>query len=131
MGKLLRNPKILIALIAVLALFIAGLAGGALGEKFGGGFLGSSLPHLQLAAEKVTADEQFPGFTITNTMIATWMTIVVLLVLAFLATRKLSEVPRGFQNVFEAIFEYFINLGTNIAGKERTRKFLPLVLTPV
>ncbi|MDA1189271.1 MAG: F0F1 ATP synthase subunit A [Chloroflexi bacterium] len=117
------------ALVAFLVLFVVGLAGGALGDKFGAGFLSSPLPHLQLAAEKVTANEQFPGFTITNTMIATWASIVLLLIISFFATRKITEVPRGLQNFFEAVFEYFINLAESVAGRERARVFLPLVMT--
>jgi len=128
-GKLLRKPKVAIVLVVFLVVFIIGLAGGALGDKFGGGFLGSPLPHLQLAAEKVTAEPQFPGFTVTNTMIATWVAIAVLGILTFFATRRMTEVPRGLQNLFEAVIEYFIHLAETIAGHERARTFLPLVLT--
>lgn len=129
MSKLLRKPKVAIVLVVFLAVFIIGLAGGALGDKFGGGFLGSPLPHLQLAAEKVTAEPQFPGFTVTNTMIATWAAIVLLGILAFFATRRMTEVPRGLQNLFEAIVEYFIKLCESVAGRDKARKFLPLVMT--
>lgn len=128
MGKLLRKPKVAIVLVVFLVVFIIGLAGGALGDKFGGGFLGSPLPHLQLAAEKVTAEPQFPGFSITNTMIATWAAIVLLVLLSFFATRRMTEVPKGLQNLFEAIIEYFIKLCESVAGSQ-ARRFLPLVMT--
>jgi F-type H+-transporting ATPase subunit a len=128
-GKLLRKPKALIVLVVFLAVFIIGLAGGALGDKFGGGFLGSPIAHLQLSAEKLSTEPLFLGFAITNTMIATWAAIVILGVLAFFATRRMTEVPQGLQNLFEAIIEYFMRLAETIAGHERARKFLPLVLT--
>ena len=129
MSALLRNPKVLTTLVVLAVLAIVGLAGGALGNKFGGGFLGAPIAHLQLAAENVTSDSLFLGFSITNTMLATWITIVVLAALAFFATRRLREVPRGLQNLLEVIIEYFLNLAETVAGRERARRFFPLIMT--
>ena len=129
MSGLLKRPKILAILVVLGVLSILGLAGGALGNEFGGGFLGAPIAHLQLPAENLTADPQFLDFTVTNTMLATWITIAVLAVLAFFATRKITDVPKGLQNLFEAIIEYFLNLTETVAGKEQGRKFFPLVMT--
>ena len=128
MSKLLSNPKILTAVIALFVLFIVGLAGGVLGDSFGGGFLKAPIAHIQLAAEPVTGD-LIAGFAITNTMIATWIAIVVLVVVSFLATRRMSLVPTGLQNLVEAVIEAFLNLTEGIAGKENARRFFPLVFT--
>ena len=129
MATLLRRPKILIALIVLGILFVAGLAGGALGNEFGGGFIGAPILHLQVASEALNAEDILPGFKITNTMVATWLTIAVLVVLAYFATRRVREVPRGLQSLFEVIIEFFLNLAESVAGPERARRFLPLVLT--
>ena len=129
MSGLLKNPKLLTVLVVFAVLFILGLAGGALGNEFDGGFLGAPIPHIQLAAEPVLADEVLPGWKLTNTMLATWLTIAVLAVLAYFATRRMNEVPRGLQNLFEVIIEYFMNLAESVAGPEKARRFLPLVLT--
>ena len=108
---------------------IVSLAGGALGNEFGGGFLGSPIAHIQLPAESITAKPLFLDFDITNTMIATWVSILVLVVIAFFATRRVNEVPRGLQNLLEAIIEFFLNLAESVAGPERARRFIPLVVT--
>ena len=129
MTKLLRNPKFMMSIVVIGVLFAIGLAGGALGNEFGGGFIGSSIPHLQLAAEPVISGELFPGFVLTNTMVATWLTILVLTILSFFATRNMKEIPGGLQNVFEVILEFFLNLAESIAGPEKARRFFPLVMT--
>ena len=129
MSKLLNNPK-LATIGAVLGiLLILGIAGGALGNEFGGGFLGSPIANISLKAEPIFSGELFSGFAITNTMVGTWLTILVLLVLSFFATRRVSEVPRGLQNFFEVIIEFFLNLTQSIAGPEKGRRFFPLVMT--
>ena len=129
MSKLLRNPKLVTALVVVGIIFLLSLAGGALGNEFGGGFLGSPLAHIQLPAESITAKPVIGGFHITNTMIATWAAIVLLVVVSYFATRRLSDVPRGLQNVVEVIIEGFLGLAESVAGPEKARRFLPLVLT--
>jgi F-type H+-transporting ATPase subunit a len=128
-SKLLRNPKLVTALVVVGIIFLLSLAGGALGNEFGGGFLGSPLAHIQLPAESITAKPVIAGFHITNTMIATWAAIVLLVVVSYFATRRLSDVPRGLQNVVEVIIEGFLGLAESVAGPEKGRRFLPLVLT--
>ena len=129
MGKALKSPKVLFALLVAGAILVVALAGGALGNEFGGGFLGSPLASIELAAEPISADPLFLDFEITNTMVATWITILVLVVISFFATRRRTEVPKGLQNLAEAVIEFFLNLSESIAGPERGRRFLPLVLT--
>ena len=129
MSKLLKSPKALVAIAAVLIIFVVSLAGGALGNEFGGGFLAAPILHIQLPAEPVFAEELFPGFKLTNTMVATFLTIIVLTVLSYFATRRMTEVPTGLQNLFEAIIEFFSDLASSIAGPENGRRFLPLALT--
>ena len=129
MSKLLGNPKVLTGVIVAGIIFIVALAGGALGNEFGGGFLSSPIAHIQLRAESVTSEPIVSGFSITNTMIATWVTIVVLITISFCATRKINLVPRGLQNPIEAFVEFFLNLSESIAGPEKARRFLPLVMT--
>jgi F-type H+-transporting ATPase subunit a len=51
-----------------------------------------------------------------------------LLLFAFFATRKLSMIPSGVQNVFELAVEMWDNLGQSVAG-ERNKMFFPFVTT--
>ncbi len=129
MSSLLGNPKILTALIAVLILFIVGLAGGALGNEFGGGFLGAPLAAIELKAEPIGPDPIVGDFKITNTMVTTWIAIVVLGLVSFLGTRRAGEVPGRLQSFLEVILEFFLNLAESVAGPKNGRRFFPLVMT--
>lgn len=71
------------------------------------------------------------GFPITNTIVATLLADVLLLLLAFSAWRfyrRGGEVPRGLLNAFEAILEYLWNSVEGSAGKW-ARRILPVVAT--
>ena len=129
MSKLLSSPKAVTALIVTGVVLLVSLAGGALGNEFGGGFLGTPIAHIQLPAESIMEGDLFLGWKITNTMIATWMAILVLVTISFVAMRRPSAVPRGLQNLVEVIIEFFLNLAVSVAGPEKARRFLPLVVT--
>ena len=129
MSRLLRNPKALTVVTVLATLFILGLAGGALGNQFGGGFLGSPIAHIQLAAEDVSANPIVGDFRIKNTMVTAWAAIVVLALASYFGTRRVREVPGRLQNLLEAILEFFLGLAESIAGPERARRFFPLVMT--
>jgi F-type H+-transporting ATPase subunit a len=58
----------------------------------------------------------------------TWFIMAVLTLFSFLATRRMSILPGGFQNVMEVIVEGFDNLITESMGHEG-RKFFPLIAT--
>ena len=126
---MLRSPKALLILAVGLAVFVVALLGGALGKEFGLGFLGAPMAAIQIPAEPITAKPVVGSFKITNTMIATWITIVVLLVITLLVRRRQAEVPGRLQGLIEIILEFFLNLAEGIAGRERARRFFPLVMT--
>ncbi|MBX5491956.1 MAG: F0F1 ATP synthase subunit A [Chloroflexi bacterium] len=65
---------------------------------------------------------------ITNTIIAAWLAMAVLIVVSVLATRKMELVPRGLQNVAEFAVESLLSICEQVAGP-RGREFLPLVGT--
>jgi F-type H+-transporting ATPase subunit a len=68
------------------------------------------------------------AFPVSNTLFTTWIVMLLLLLFAFFATRKLSMVPSGVQNLFEFVVEMWENLGTSVAG-ERNKMFFPFVTT--
>ena len=126
---MLRSPKALLILAAAVVIFVIALLGGALGEAFGFGFLGAPLAAIQIPAEPVLADPIIGSFKVTNTMVATWITIVVLLLIALKVRSGLSDVPGRFQGLVEVILEFFLSLAESIAGRERARIFFPLVMS--
>lgn len=79
---------------------------------------------------EVLFELEFGNFTfpVSNTLFTTWVVMLLILLFAFLATRKMELVPSGLQNVMELIVEMWDNLGHSVAGA-RGRKFLPIVLT--
>lgn len=63
--------------------------------------------HVSLAGEGIF---DVAGFTVTNSLFTTWVVMAVLLILAWAGTRRISVVPSGLQNVWEAILEFLIGL---------------------
>lgn len=88
-------------------------------------FLYSGDPHVEVAAEELFS---IGGFHVTNALFTALIVDILLVVLAFLATRNLQMVPRGLQNVLEIILEALYNLFKNISPKFINRAW-PLVAT--
>jgi F-type H+-transporting ATPase subunit a len=89
-------------------------------------FLRGPTPHIALKPETL---HSFGIVNITNTMITSWIVVILIVVGVFLMTRRWELVPRGAQNVVEAILEAFYNLVTGIAGDKNGRRFFPAVAT--
>lgn len=83
-------------------------------------------PHVEVAAEALFSIT--PGFPFTNSLLMMLVVDVFLIGLALLVTRKMQDVPRGLQNVMEAILEALYNIFRNISPKFVDRAF-PLVAT--
>ena len=66
---------------------------------------------------------------VTNTLIGTWIAIVALVIFLFVGTRRQDIIPSGVQNVAEWAVESLLNLVESVVGKEKARKFFPLVAT--
>ena len=58
----------------------------------------------------------------------TWLVMVILVVLAFAASRNLALVPRGLQNFFEVVLEQMVTLIDDVIG-HAGRRYLPLIAT--
>jgi F-type H+-transporting ATPase subunit a len=68
-------------------------------------------------------------FNITNTLLTAWIVTAILIAICFFATRRMSMVPSGFYNAFEAVIELIYNFVTGIAGERNGRRFFPLIAT--
>ena len=92
---------------------------------------GVVLPEISIAAETVFDFDLF-GFWplgITNTMLSSWLTTVVLVVAVWAITRKTREVPGRWQGALEMIIEGMYNLVEGAAGRKWARRFFPIVMT--
>jgi F-type H+-transporting ATPase subunit a len=69
------------------------------------------------------------GFTITNSLLASWSTMLFLIVSAWAIMRKKKEIPGRWQGALEMIIEGFYGLVEGAAGPKWTPKFFPIVMT--
>lgn len=70
------------------------------------------------------------SFTVTNALINSWITVVILVILFVLIGKKIKKIPKGLQNIFEIIMEEALKLADSVTGnRKKTEKFLPIALT--
>ncbi len=82
---------------------------------------------ISLSAEPIFHIGSLP---ITNTLITSWITVAILIILALVLKRHLRARPRGLQNVAEAVIEGILGLMDGVTGsREQSKKFFPLIAT--
>lgn len=115
MSRLL-TPKVLLPVLICIAILVA---------------LSLLVPRVALPAIEIPAEEVFQlfGFPITNTLIASWLAMLVLILLSYFGTRHMKLVPSGLQNLLEMVVEGFFGLVEDVAGARWARKFFPIVMT--
>ena len=84
------------------------------------------LPEIVIPAETVF---HLFGFPITNTLLASWLTMIVLVLLSWLATRNMKLVPGRWQGFVEMVIEGFYGMVEGVAGRKWARRFFPSVMT--
>ncbi len=69
------------------------------------------------------------SFTITNSLIMSWVTVI-LLVIAFISLgKRMKIIPSGLQNIFEMLLEQAFTLADTVTGsRKKSETFLPIVL---
>ena len=117
--------------VVILALGVISLLSGALGKSFLGdiglpGWLSVPQPHPTLPAEEVS---HLFGFPITNSIIAAWLSIIVLVGISYAITRRLKLIPTRLQSMLEAALGWLLNLCQEVAGEKNGRRFFPIVAT--
>ncbi len=84
------------------------------------------LPGIVIRAETVL---HLFGFPITNTLLATWLTMLFLIIGSWAITRKMKTIPGRWQGLLEMLIEGFYNLVKGVAGPRWVRQFFPIVMT--
>ena len=72
------------------------------------------------------------SFDVSNTLLCSWSTTAILIILAILIRKKLKKIPKpkSLQNVFEAIFEYSLKFIDSITlSRKLTEQIFPLIIT--
>lgn len=86
----------------------------------------ADVPDISLHAEPLT---HLGPLQVTNSILATWLAMLVLFGFLFIVTRRLKLVPGGLQNTLELVLEQFYGLVQNVFSNDKhTRRYLPLVI---
>ncbi len=143
--------------IVMLAMVLAGFVTGAIGTALFSGedaepvFVAQPSPHIppqKLTPSKCEAQDhtyyappcepgdtvkydvtEKDGFVVTNTLLSAWIVSLLLVALFYFATRRMTMVPHGLQNLLEAAVEALYNFVQSVAGSENARRFFPLIAT--
>jgi len=68
-------------------------------------------------------------FPVTNSMVCTWIVAAIIFIIVRLATRKMSEVPSGAQNLMESLIEGWENLMGNVLEPKVTKWVFPFAMS--
>ncbi len=79
--------------------------------------------HISLAAETIG---HIAGMPVTNSLLATWITMAVLFIFTWAATRNLTQVPSAMQSVAELIIGGLYDFFGSVTG-HYVKKFFPVV----
>ena len=68
------------------------------------------------------------SFTITNSLINSWLVVFLIVVFALIFKTKIKSIPTGIQNAVEAIYDYLLDLFNSVTGSlEKSTKFFPFI----
>ncbi len=131
MSKLGCSSRLMVILgIILLALFLTSFAMGPLGSKFFNINVPTELqvskPHVVLPSEPMF---HIGEFKVTNTLISSWVTILLLFLLFFFATRNMKMIPGRLQSFAEVVVDGIYNTIEGVSGPKHVRTFFPIVTT--
>ncbi len=128
-------PVFILIAVVLLALMIFTLAGGPVGSKllqtFGvefslPGWMSVPMPAPELPPEGIF---NIGSFAVTNTMITTLISMIIILILFVGLTRKMRIIPTRLQSAIEFPITTLFNLCESMAGPKYGRQVFPVVAT--
>ena len=124
-------PVLIGVSVVLLTLTVISFLSGALGNSLFGdiglpSWLTVSKPHVQLPAETIF---HLFGFPITNSIIASWLSIIVLVGIAYAVTHRIKLIPSRLQSLLEFAIEWMLNFCQDVAGEKNGRRFFPIITT--
>lgn len=70
------------------------------------------------------------GLNITNSLVNSWVIVLVVVILSLIVKRKLSIVPRGLQSLFEVTIDGLMGIYDSVSGsRKKTVKLFPFVFS--
>jgi len=68
-------------------------------------------------------------FTVTNSLLNSWLAIFIIIVGALVIRKKISRIPTGIQNYVEVVYDGAVNLADSVTGShQKSMKFMPVIL---
>ncbi|MFC2007155.1 F0F1 ATP synthase subunit A [Chloroflexota bacterium] len=125
----LSFPVLILIVLVLIALTVVGFLSGPLGKSMVGDLglpFGLERPEPELPAEIVF---HLFGFPVANSVIGAWITMIVLVVFSYAATRRMKVIPGRLQAVFELIMTGLYDFCQSVAGEKNGRRFFPVVAT--
>jgi len=87
----------------------------------------------QITTENTLFSEQIfkaHGFPITNSLLNTWLVVIIVVIFGWWFKSKIKLVPRGIQNAVEAAADMLLDVFDSVTGsREKTLKYFPFVIT--
>ena len=85
------------------------------------------MPHIEIAAETLFS---IFGFPVTNTLVMTWIVLVLLVYAAYRISCTISIIPKTLQSIAEIIIEKFLGLMEGMMGSRTVaERYIPIVAT--
>lgn len=110
------RPKTLLYVAAALAIVVVGVV-----------FVKGAAPEVILPSEPLF---NIGPWAVRNTVFTSWLVIIFLAIMSYLATRHSASVPvRFLQNFVEAVIEWMYGIVADAAGEANARRFFPIVGT--
>ena len=79
--------------------------------------------HISLAAEKIG---EIGGFPVTNSLLATWIVMGILVLLSLKATRRMTLIPGNGQSIAELVVGSLYDFFSSVLGP-KIKQFFPLI----
>ncbi len=124
-------PVILVVVLVFVVITVMGFLAGPLGKELVG-----EISWLEwMSVERPDPPRPPPalfhifGLPVTNTILAGWITVVFLVLVSWLITRRMKLVPGRLQAAFEFVVGWVYDLCRSTAGEKNGRKFFPVVAT--
>ncbi|MFH0942204.1 MAG: FoF1 ATP synthase subunit a [Chloroflexota bacterium] len=128
-------PLLIGLIIFFLALFVIGFAAGPIGSRVLSligiklplpDWISVAKPHPELPAQVVF---HIFGFPITNSVVAAWVTIIVVVALFWAITCRSKLIPGRWQAMLEGLLGWLYDFCKSVAGEVNGRRFFPIVAT--
>lgn len=92
-----------------------------------------NIHHTEIHHEHTVAPEPIAkvgGFTITNSLLTSWVVVLIIIVLSIFIRKNIKKVPGKIQNGFEMMIEGFLSIFDSLTGsREMSLKVFPFVFT--